>query len=103
MFFDGKQLYQLAFSGAQTAEPSDDQRSLGVTRLARCDMRYVEVAGFKKKPAAKKNGGLTSPISIVFGQIGAGGPWVIADVRAATPLGPADIVLRQAHISRGPS
>jgi hypothetical protein len=99
MFFDGKQLYQLAFSGAQAATPDDGQRALGVTRLTRCAMRYVEVAGFKKKPASKRNGGLTSPITITFGQIGAAGPWVIADVRASTPLGPADIVLRQVRIS----
>jgi len=100
-FFDGKQLYELGFAGAQTAAPTDDQRALGVTSVVSCTMRYNEIAGFKKKPPEKRNNGLTSPITITFGQVGAGGPWVLAEVRANTPLDPATIILRQAHISRG--
>ena len=103
MLFDGKQLYQLAFDNAAAADPDDDQRALGITRIARCTMHYNEVAGFKKKPAAKRNNGLNSPIDIAFGQMGPEGPWVIAEVRASTPLGPAAILLRRAHISHAAS
>lgn len=103
LFFDGKQLYELAFAGAHADAPTDDQRALGMTSIARCTMRYNEIAGFKKKAPTKRNNGLTHPITVAFGQIGAGGPWVIAEVRADTPLGPATIVLRQAHISHGES
>ena len=102
-FFDGKQYYELAFSGARSAAPSDDQRALGVTSTVRCTVRYNEIAGFKKKPPSKRNNGMNSPILVTFGQIGAGGPWVMAEVRADTPLGPAVIVLRHAHISQGES
>ena len=97
--FDGKQLYELAFSGGHADAPDGDLRALGVTRLVRCTVRYNEIAGFKKKSDAKRNGGLKGPISVAFGQMGSDGPWVLADVRADTPLGPADIVLRRAYIT----
>jgi hypothetical protein len=101
LFFDGKQLYELAFAGAHDAAPTPEQRALGVTAVTTCTMKYNEIAGFKKKSPAKRGGGLTSPITVAFGQIGAGGPWVIDEVRASTPLGPAVIVLRQTQISHG--
>ncbi len=101
--FDGKQLYELAFSGARADAPDDDLRALGVTQLVRCSVRYHEIAGFKKKPEAKRNGGLKGPISIAFGQMGQDGPWVLTDIRADTPIGPADIALRRVHILRGQS
>ncbi|MDR3509878.1 MAG: DUF3108 domain-containing protein [Caulobacteraceae bacterium] len=102
-FFDGKQLYELAFAGAHAEAPNDIERNLGITNLVRCTVRYNEIAGFKKKSPAKKNQGMKSPISVAFGQVGADGPWVMADVHADTPLGPASIVLRRAQIQRGQS
>lgn len=102
-FFDGKQLYELNFGGAHVEAPGDGFRALGVTKLVRCTVRYNEIAGFKKKAPSKRNGGLKGPIRVAFGQIGADGPWVLADVRADTPIGPAQIVLRRAQIVRGQS
>ena len=102
-FFDGKQLYELDFSNGRTESPDDGMRALGVTRVMRCQVRYVEIAGFKKKPPSKRNGGLKGAINVAFGQIGARGPWVLADVRADTPIGPADIVLRRAQVVHGQS
>ncbi|HEY2659055.1 MAG TPA: hypothetical protein VGI79_04990 [Caulobacteraceae bacterium] len=99
--FDGKQLYELAFSGARADSPGDDLRALGVTHLVRCSVRYNEIAGFKKKPPSKRNGGLKGPISVAFGQMGQDGPWVLADVRADTPIGPADIALRRVQVVHG--
>lgn len=102
-FFDGKQLYELDFSNGRTEAPDDGMRRLGMTRMMRCTVRYVEIAGFKKKPPAKRNGGLKGLINITFGQLGAQGPWVLADIRADTPIGPADIALRRVQIEHGQS
>lgn len=101
-FFDGKQLYELAFSAGRTESPNGDLRDLGVTRVVRCTVRYNEIAGFKKKDPSKRNGGLKSAIEVVFGQMGPKGPWVLADIRADTPIGPADIVLKRAQVQHGP-
>ena len=100
-FFDGKQLYELSFSGAHSDVPDAGQRALGLTALTRCTMRYVPVAGFKKPQPGKPRNGLTTPIDMAFGQMGPRGPWVIAEIKAATPLGPAYIVLSHARVTPG--
>jgi hypothetical protein len=99
-FFDGKQLYALEFDHGQTVSVSPAERALGVTSLVRCSVHYREIAGFKPKPPEKRNQGLKSQISVAFGQLGPGGPWVIERVTADTVLGPAVIELKRVQISR---
>ncbi|MDR3513890.1 MAG: hypothetical protein P4L73_19810 [Caulobacteraceae bacterium] len=99
-FFDGKQLYALEFEHGQTIAVGPSQRALGVTSLVRCDVHYREIAGFKPKPPEKRNQGLKSQISVAFGQLGAGGPWVIERISADTVLGPAVIELKHVQMSR---
>ena len=97
-FFDGKQLYGLELTPTGSGALSDRARDLGLTNAVRCTVRYHEIAGFKRKPANKRNQDLNSPISVVFGQFRSGGPWVIASMQADTKLGPARIELRDAHL-----
>jgi len=97
-FFDGKQLYNLDFGRAEPAALTSDQRALGLTRGAKCTVRYTEVAGFKPKPSDPRDEGLTSPITMTFGQVGADGPWVIAEIHADTVIGYADISLRKISV-----
>jgi hypothetical protein len=63
-------------------------------------VRYREVAGFKAKPPEQRNQGLKRAIDVTFAQAGAGGPWVMALMRAETPLGPAYVELRHLKLSR---
>ncbi len=100
-FFDGKQYYGLDFSGAHAEAPNDGERGLGVTSVVACSMRYVPLAGFKKPQPGKPRGGLNAPIRVAFGQLGPRGPWVMAEIKADTPLGPAYIVLAHARITPG--
>jgi hypothetical protein len=97
-FFDGKQLYNLDFGRAESATLTQEQRTLGLTRGAKCTVRFTEVAGFKAKPPEQRSQGLTSPITMVFGQYGADGPWVIADIHADTVIGYASILLRKINV-----
>jgi hypothetical protein len=92
-FFDGKQRYDLAFSGRTATAPSPRERRLGLINTVRCRVVYREVAGFKRKPPEKRNQGLNKPITIAFGQAGQGGPWVISSLTGQTPLGNAVIEL----------
>jgi hypothetical protein len=98
-FFDGKQLYNLDFGRAEPAALSEEARSLGLVHGAKCTVHLTEVAGFKAKPPEQRTQGLTSPITMVFGQVGADGPWVVADIHAGTVIGYADIVLRKVTVS----
>ena len=101
LFFDGKQLYSLDFETSATGgELLDNQQKLGLTNLVHCSVRYREVAGFKLKPPAQRNQGLNRAITVTFGQIGAGGPWAMALMRAETPLGPAYVELRHIRVTR---
>lgn len=92
-FFDGKQRYDLAFSGRSTVQPSARERRLGLITPVRCTVTFREVAGFKPKPPSERNQGLKKPISITFAQAGAGGPWVMSSITGQTPLGGATIEL----------
>jgi len=99
-FFDGKQLYYLDFTKAQPVAVSKDAKALGITSAAQCNVRFTEVAGFKaKKPGEDRQQGLTTPITMVFGQIGQGGPWVIYNIHAGTVIGYANIVLRHVTVT----
>jgi hypothetical protein len=101
LFFDGKQLYALDFGAAASGgELLDNQARLGLTNLVHCSVRYREVAGFKAKPPAQRNQGLKRAINVTFAQAGAGGPWVMALMRAETPLGPAYVELRRIRMNR---
>jgi hypothetical protein len=101
LFFDGKQLYALDFGGGTAGgELLANQDHLGLTNLVHCSVRYREVAGFKAKPPAQRNQGLKRAIDVTFGQIGAGGPWALALMRAETPLGPAYVELRHARVAK---
>lgn len=92
-FFDGKQRYDLVFSGRAASAPTSREQRLGLVNTIRCNVVYREIAGFKKKPPAERNQGLNKPIKIVFGQAGANGPWVISSLTGSTPLGNAVIEL----------
>ena len=92
-FFDGKQRYDLVFSGRAAATPTARERRLGLVNMVKCNVVYREVAGFKKKPPEQRNQGLKKPIAIVFGQAGQGGPWVMSSMTGSTPLGNAVIEL----------
>lgn len=92
-FFDGKQRYDLVFSGRAASTPTAREKRLGLVNTVRCNVVYREVAGFKKKPPAERNQGLNKPIRIVFGQHGADGPWVLSSLTGSTPLGNAVIEL----------
>jgi hypothetical protein len=102
-FFDGKQLYDLAFSSPRTALGGQREQRLGLVNLLRCDVRYIEVAGFKKKPAKKANGGIDKPIVVEFAQVGStAGPWVLSSLHAQTPLGQATIELDRVTLTGKP-
>ncbi len=98
-FFDGKQLYDLEFGPAEPATLSDQAKALGLVHGAQCTVRYVEVAGFKPKPPNQRDQGLRGPITLVFGQAGADGPWVMANVHADTVIGYANISLKKLSVS----
>jgi hypothetical protein len=98
-YFDGKQLYELDLTPAGAGALSGRAHALGLVNPLRCTLLYREVAGFKRKPPSKRNQGLESPVHVTFGQLGAGGPWVIADLEADTKLGPAHIELADAHMT----
>lgn len=102
-FFDGKQLYDLAFSNPRPAAEGPREQRLGLVNLLRCDVRYIEVAGFKKKPPKKANQGLNRPIVVDFAQVGGlAGPWVLSSLHAQTPLGPAAIDLNRVTLTGKP-
>jgi hypothetical protein len=98
-FFDGKQLYNLEFGRVEDAPLTTEERQLGISKVAQCTVHYVEVAGFKPKPPDQRTQGLTSPITMVFGQAGNGGPWVIVNIHANTVIGFADIALRNIDVN----
>jgi hypothetical protein len=98
-FYDGKQLYELDFSGPKPYRLNSREQRLGLLNPLRCTVRYSEVAGFKKKTAQNKNGGLRRPITTDWAQVGAGGPWVLSSLSADTPLGEATIELAHLKIS----
>jgi hypothetical protein len=92
-FFDGKQLYALDFVGRKTVGRSDLDKRLGLIDPVRCEVRYREVAGFKKKSPEKRDQGLTSPVALTFARVGATGPWVISTMDADTRWGHASVEL----------
>lgn len=98
-FYDGKQLYELDFSGPKPYRLNSREQRLGLLNPLRCTVRYSEVAGFKKKTAEDKNGGLRRPITTDWAQVGAGGPWVLSSLSADTPLGEAMIELAHLKLS----
>ncbi len=83
-FFDGKQLYDLDFSGQRAAPPTSAEKRLGLVNHFRCDVTFREVAGFGAKPPKQRNQGLDHPINVDFAQVGPGGPWVLSSLHAKT-------------------
>lgn len=100
-FFDGKQLYALDFGPGRSVPTDAGQRALGLTSTVRCDVTYREIAGFKPRNAKNRGDALKSGIHVVFGQLGASGPWVIARITADTKFGAAVIVLRRLQADVG--
>jgi hypothetical protein len=93
--FDGKQRYDLEFSGAASGKLAAREVKLGLVNPLRCQVRYREVAGFKRKTAAQANEGMKRPVAVGLAQVGAGGPWVISYLNAPTPLGYAVVELER--------
>lgn len=98
-FFDGKQRYNLEFTGRTNAAPDAREKRLGLVNPVRCRVVYREIAGFKKKPPEKRNQGLNKPITVGFAQVGPNGPWVISSLTGSTPLGNATIELASVSTS----
>lgn len=99
-FFDGKQLYDFDFARPRPGgEPSGREKSLGLVNPVVCEVQYREVAGFKKKPAEERSQGLKGAIQARFGQLGAGGPWLLSSLQADTKWGRAVIDLRRVKTS----
>jgi hypothetical protein len=94
-FFDGKARYNLEFLDRRVMQPSSREARLGLVNPVSCNVRYREIAGFKKKKAPEQNQGLQRPIMVGFAEVGKGGPWVISYLTADTPLGHADITLQR--------
>ena len=92
-FYDGKQLYDLDFSSPRPYALDAREKRFGLVNPLRCNVRYTEVAGFKKKPPEQRNSGLKRPVTSDWAQIGNNGPWVLSSIRADTPLGAAVIQL----------
>ena len=103
LFFDGKQLYALDFFNPRNAPATETETKLGLINPFRCDVRFREVAGFRRKPPEQRNQGLQRPIIIDFAQAGADGPWVISSLRAETPLGWAVIELERISVTGKPA
>lgn len=97
-FYDGKQLYELDFAGPKPYRLDNREKRFGLVNPLRCTVRYIEVAGFKKKAVEDKSGGLRRPITTDWAQVGAGGPWVLSSLSAETPLGDAVIELARMNI-----
>lgn len=97
-FYDGKQLYELDFAGPKPYRPDNREKRFGMVNPLRCSVRYIEIAGFKKKAIEDKSGGLRRPITTDWAQVGAGGPWVLSSLSAETPLGDAVIELARMNI-----
>lgn len=100
-FFDGKYLYKIDFTAPRPTQLSAHARKLDLVNGVHCSVTFEEVAGFgAKKSGAKTNQGLDRPISVDFAQVGRNGPWVIALLRAGTPLGDAVIELMSLEAAR---
>jgi hypothetical protein len=95
LFFDGKQLYALDFGPPADSRLDPREQRLGLSGAFECDVRFREVAGFKKKPPSKRNQGLDHPIALRFARLGPGGPLLIISLSSDTPLGTASIDLER--------
>lgn len=100
-FFDGKQLYALDFLDREAAAETGREKRLGLVDPIRCHVRFREVAGFKKKPAEKRNQGLKAPVALTFARLGASGPWVISAIEAQTHWGGAAVELEAITAPKG--
>ena len=92
-FFDGRQLYDVAFGAPASRSPGARESAMGLTSPVACALTFNEVAGFDAKSADKKNQGLNRPMTIEFARLPDNGVWVITAVRGKTPLGEARIEL----------
>jgi len=92
-FFDGVQLYEVRLGPAAPTAPTGREKALGVAEAAQCDAHYAEVAGFKHKKGEPKDTGLRSVVTVRFGRLGAGGPWIGLSMKADTLLGYAKVQL----------
>jgi hypothetical protein len=100
--FDGRQLFDLQFSNPRPGAGGAREQRLGLVNLLRCDVRYVEIAGYKKKPK-KPGDDANKPIMVDFAQVGSTtGPWVLSSLHAQTPLGQATIDLNRVTLAGKP-
>jgi hypothetical protein len=100
-FFDGVQLYEVQLGPAAPAPPTSHERAMGVTEAAQCSAHYAEVAGFKHRHGEPKETGVQSLITVRFGRLGPGGPWVGVSMKADTLLGYAKVELDSVTVGPG--
>jgi hypothetical protein len=98
-FFDGVQLYEVQLGPGAAAAPTAHEKALGVVEALQCDAHYSEVAGFKHKQGEPKDTGIKSVITVRFGRLGPGGPWIGLAMKADTALGYAKIELDNVRLS----
>ena len=98
-FFDGVQLYEVQLGAGAGAAPTAHEKAMGVAEAVQCDAHYAEVAGFKHKKGEPKDTGVKSVITVRFGRIGPGGPWIGTAMKADTALGYAKIELDNVHVA----
>jgi hypothetical protein len=92
-FFDGVQLYEVQLGAGAPEQPTAHEKAMGVVEAAQCDAHYSEVAGFKHKKGEPKDTGIRSVITVRFGRVGPGGPWIGLSMKADTALGYAKVQL----------
>ena len=98
-FFDGVQLYEVQLGPPAPAPPTLHERAMGVSEVAQCSAHYAEVAGFKHRHGEAKDTGVKSAITVRFGRLGAGGPWVGVSMKADTLLGYAKVELDSVKVA----
>jgi hypothetical protein len=101
-FFDGMQRYDLEFLGRAPVQRGDREKRLGLTEPVRCQVRYREISGFRKKRKSERpDQGLIGPATLTFARLGANGPWLISAMDADTHWGHASVVLAKVSETAG--
>jgi hypothetical protein len=93
-FFDGMQRYDLEFVSRTPVRHDDREKRLGLTEVVRCEVRYHEISGFRKRRKSEHaDQGMIGPATLTFGRLGPSGPWLISAMDAESHWGHASVVL----------